>query len=259
MKSLINTIHLLQARPKSPKAFCMFDNMQKDNRLVINALCEFDPLEDWGAWKSNQLRFPLLLKKLVKYKPDAKQALSYTRFVLANYKGNQLKIDLRDGTIIRPLRNIKFAEGPHTIKGFSILNHHTTAVNTPVLNRRVEIILPEIGKIILTTQNRGLNINLDDDVQKSLTPANSRGALVSELCAHEIPKLSTILPLTKSQDEIDYANKTLEDRWLKNLNEFEKWKKENPEQHTNDKWTQMGDSKGGKRKIPTEKPEKVKW
>ena len=35
--------------------------------------------------------------------------------------------------------------------------------------------------------------------------------------------------------------------------------KKNPEQHTPDKWTQVGDGKGGKRKIPTEKPEKVKW
>ena len=258
MKLIKDLILLLLAPSKEPKIFCMFDNMQKDNRLVINAYCQYDALEEWGPWRNGEFLFPHLLKKLVKYKPDAKKGLSYTRFVLVNHKGKKLKIDLKDGTIIKPLRNIKFIEGHHTIKGFLIFNHHTTTT-TPVLNRRIEITIPDIGTLKLTTQNRGVNINLDEDVQKSLTPANSRGALVSELCAKEISKLSTSLPLQKGQDEIDYANKILEDRWLQHVNEFERWKAQNPEQHTNDKWTQMGDGKGGKRKIPTEKSEKVKW
>lgn len=258
MKLIKDLILLLLASPKAPKILCMFDNMQKDNRLIINALCEYDPLEEWGIWRNRELLYPRLLKKLIKYKPNAKKALSYARVVLIKHKGRRIKIDLSSGDIVGACRNTKFKEGEHIINEFSTSNHHQTS-NTLLFNRRISITIPNIGKIIFSTHNRGVNIELDEDVQKSLTPANSRGALVSELCAKEIPKLSTILPLTKSQDEIDYANKTLEDRWLKNLNEFEKWKAQNPEQHTNDKWTQMVDGKGEKRKIPTEKPEKVSW
>ena len=259
MKLMKDLILLLLAPSKEPKIFCMFDNMQKDNRLVINSYCEYDALEEWQPWRSGQFRFPHLLKKLVKYNPDVKKGLSYARFVLVNHQGKKLKIDLKDGTIIRPLRNIKFTEGHHTIKGFSIFNHHTTAVNTPLLNRRIEITIPHVGIIKLTTQNRGVTIDLYPEAQKNLTQASGRGALISQLCAKEIPKLSTTLPLQKGQDEIDYANSILHDKWLKYFNEFEKWKEGNPQANTPDKWTQMGDGKGGKRKIPPQEAPKVDW
>ncbi len=243
MKDLIL---LLLAPSKEPKIFCMFDNMQKDNRLVINSYCEYDALEEWQPWRSGQFRFPHLLKKLVKYNPDVKKGLSYARFVLVNHQGKKLKIDLKDGTIIRPLRNIKFREGHHRIKGFSIFYHHTTAANSPVLNRRIEITIPDIATLKLTTQNRGVNIQLDDNL-KLVTPATSRGALVSELCAKEIPKLSTILPLQKGQDEIDYANKILARQWEATIAAHEKWLNSDPQ------------TRGSEPRKPDAAPKPLTW
>ena len=232
--------------------------MQKENRLIINSQCDYEPLQEWQTWVHNRLIQPDLLRKIIKYRPGASTAFSYVRFALIIYNNKKIKVDLIDGSISSGWKKSKFQEGEFIKNEFKIKGFHQTS-DTLIHNRRIDITVPDLGIITLNTNNRGVNINLDDDVQKSLTPANSRGALVSELCAKEISKLSTSLPLQKGQDEIDYANKILEDRWLKHLNEFEKWKAQNPEQHTNDKWTQLGDGKGGKRKIPTEKPEKVKW
>ena len=223
MKLLKDLLLLLLSRSKAPKIFCMFDNMEKDNRLTINALCEYDPLEEWATWKQGKLLFPHLLRKLVKYSPNAPSPKSYTRIVYVKYKGRRLKIDLSTGDILRPLKNIKFDEGAHTVNGFDLFNHHTTSTSL-LLHRRTEIVIPSIGKIILHTQNRALNIELNDDSEKSLRESSFRGALVSELCACEIPQLSTILPLTKTPGEIDYANSVLQKRWEKEIEKHEQWK-----------------------------------
>ena len=235
------------------KGFCMFDNMTKDNRVIVNALCEFDPLEEWRAWNQDLLVGGHLLKKLIKYKPTAEKPSSFARIILVQHKGRKIKIDLSNGDVVGAFTNTKFKEGEHVINGFSIFNHHQTS-KFLLLNRRIEITIPSFGKIILATHNRAVSLDLEEEAQKNLDEASARGALVSELCAKEIPKLSTILPLQKGQDEIDYANKILENKWLQLVKELAAWKEKYPKDHSNEKWI-----KEEKKEIPPPEPLKVSW
>ena len=128
-----------------------------------------------------------------------------------------------------------------------------------VFNRRIEITIPPIGKVVLTTQNRGLNADFKQEFQKNLSEANSRGALVSEICAQEIPRLSTILPLQKTPKEIDFANGVLEKKWRDDIEVFEQLQKRNPERNTPEQWKSEKDPQGNRKQLPPREPRKIDW
>ena len=204
------------------------------------------PLRHGPAGRTTTCAPPPLLRKLAKYRPLAEGALSCARVVYIKHNHKKIKFDLYQGDIIRPLKNIKFAEGKRRAKGFDTFNHHTTSASL-IFNRRVEIFIPSIGTITLSTQNRGVKIDLNEENEKALNESSFRGALVSELCACPIPKLSTILPSTKSQEEIDYANNVLEKRWKKEIRVHEKWNNDDPQ------------TRGPEPSRPAGKPDQVSW
>lgn len=146
------------------KIYCIFDNMDEDNRIIINARC----VPDAGfLWKRN-----INFTKFRLGRVFCKVSGTFMNEIWVNVDGKSFTFNSTNGDIV-PTSSIKSMKIKIEPKG-------REPKYPDILN--IDVIINcgnKVGSIKLSTIDRGIKLLFDPNYKKSLTEFNCRGAMVS--------------------------------------------------------------------------------
>ena len=211
---------------KPPHYYCMYDNMQEHNRLVVNVECRPDLLYHLSWHLRLDVCYQWLLKYLLKLKVDSYSHSTYITKVWFYHQGRQLKIDARSiKEITRVGFRKKIKEGPSVYGSFELFKLRQTDRGRPEFPRSTLEISAAGQKIAVQSWDRALRLLTLPDAD-IVNLSSLRGALIAEETAVTIKNLYEILPLEKTDQEIALAHKIHKDRlatWTTQQDKLREW------------------------------------
>lgn len=165
------------------KIVCMFDNMNVDRRLVINARC----VPDAGfLWKRNPEFTKLRLGRVF-----GKESGTFMNEILVHYNGDRIILNMVDATYGGNRLNDSF-----NIKEVELEKQPVEKRKYPEIgNKLITIDLGTLGKLRFRQIDRGIILQFKAGYRSTITEENTRGALVSKARSVVVKSIDTILPL----------------------------------------------------------------